>query len=242
MAHTGGQDAFFSVVLRLHRLSRHLGEHCRHRLHRHLQLASEGPADGRRHHPYPVIGQAEDTGHDNTEGKGVLAWTVYGQLSVGSKVSYGNMGLDGRMVNGLGGVAVLKYIIALLKGLIHIACLCPGGPHNISSLMNGPGFRLYGFLHIGNHREGFVLHLNQVYCLFCYVRGLRRHGSHPVSHKAHGVVKDAFRVRKLVLNKTDRAVVAHLGRVLVGGYRLYSGQRLSRGGVDTLYSGVGNRA
>ena len=28
-----------------------------------------------------------------------------------------------------------------------------------------------------------------------------------------------------MLNKTDRAVVPHLGRVLVGGNRLYSGQR-----------------
>lgn len=71
------------------------------------------------------------------------------------------MGLDGRM-NGLGGVAVLKYIIALLKAssTLPASAWVP----NISSLMNRPGF---GFMaiHIGNHR-GFVLHLNQVYCLF----------------------------------------------------------------------------
>ena len=123
MAHTSGQDAFFSVVLRLHRLSRHPGEHCRRGLHRHLQLASEGAADGRSHHPYLVIGQAEDTEHDNAEGKGVLAWAVYGQRSLGIKVSYGNMGLDGRMADGLGGVAVLRYVIAFLCSMKRTALL-----------------------------------------------------------------------------------------------------------------------
>ena len=95
------QNAFrFVLILPPYRLSRHSGEHLPPQAPPSPPACLRGPADGRRHHPYPVIGQAEDTRHDNTEGKGVLAWTVYGQLSVGSKVSYGNMGLDGRMMNG----------------------------------------------------------------------------------------------------------------------------------------------
>ena len=242
MAHTGGQDAFLPVVLHLHRLSRHPGQHCRHRLHCHLQLASKGSADGRGHHPYLVIRQAEDTGHNDTEGKGILAWAVYGQLSGRIKVSYGYVRFNGSMVDGLGGVAVLKYIIALLKSLLHIACLCPGYAHDVASLMNRVGFGLYGFLHIGNHRQGFVLHLNQVYCPFGNIQGLCCHGSHPVPHKTNGIVKDTLRVRKIVLNEADRAVVAHLGRILIGGHCPHPRQGLGRGGVDALDSGMGHRA